>query len=98
MDLRDASVVARMYGGRDAPIQTGSRSRVACARFDLRRDVVEEAALRGAKRAERIKGRRAEVGARCVMGFSSPFSDYLALNCLASHCLASHTVLIQSPL
>ena len=65
VSLRDASVVAHLDGGRDAPIQTGSRSLVAWARFDLRRDVVEEAARRGAECAERFEGRRAEGDAGC---------------------------------
>ena len=50
--LCDTAVVADMYGGFYAPIQAGSRFRVACANFNLGRDVVEKAESRHLEKFE----------------------------------------------
>ena len=77
MGLRDAFVVARLFSGRNAPIQTGSRSRVACAQFDLRRDVVEQAARRVAEFAKRFEG-------SCTKGDARSEAQYLESLCASA--------------
>ena len=71
MGLRDASVVARLYCGRDPPIQTGSCALVACEQLNLLRDVVEEAARRGAECPERFESGSVEGDARREAGVSA---------------------------